>query len=74
MPFSFPSLEETYEALRTFKVLQIEKPEITASACSSVVNSVSSISDLKELYHALRVNDILKCELNAKAFEVTFVL
>ncbi|KAL3849975.1 hypothetical protein ACJIZ3_011857 [Penstemon smallii] len=66
---SFGSLEETYEALRTFEVLGIEnKPDIRTSACASVVDTIwSTSSPLKDLFHALRLNGILKCELNNEA-------
>ncbi|XP_016459633.1 dolichyl-diphosphooligosaccharide--protein glycosyltransferase subunit 2 isoform X2 [Nicotiana tabacum] len=66
---SFSSLEETYEALRTFEVLGIEKqPDIRAASCASVVDTLSSSSSaLNDLFQALRVNGILKCELNKKA-------
>lgn len=66
------SLEETYEALRTFEVLGIEKqPDIRAASCASVVDTLSSSSSaLKDLFQALRVNGILKCELNKKALAV----
>ncbi|KAL0435585.1 UNVERIFIED_CONTAM: Dolichyl-diphosphooligosaccharide--protein glycosyltransferase subunit [Sesamum radiatum] len=67
---SFGSLEETYEALKTFEVLGIEKkPDITSPACASVVNTLQSTSSaLKDLFHALRVNGILKCDLQNEAF------
>ncbi|KAL8530255.1 hypothetical protein ACS0TY_007342 [Phlomoides rotata] len=67
---SFGSLEETYEALKTFEVLGIEKKhDIRISACSSAVVILSSTSStLKDLFYALRVNSILKCELNNEAF------
>ncbi|XP_022874529.1 dolichyl-diphosphooligosaccharide--protein glycosyltransferase subunit 2 [Olea europaea var. sylvestris] len=67
---SFGSLEETYEALRTFEVLGIEKEPLTrTSVCASVSDALTSTSSsLKDLFQALRVNGILKCELNDKAF------
>ncbi|RAL42188.1 hypothetical protein DM860_011971 [Cuscuta australis] len=71
---SFGSLEETYEALRTFEVLGIEKKSvIRASTCKSIgdVLSASSSSHLKDLFQALRVNGILKCELNDDAIAHT---
>ncbi|CAA2933566.1 dolichyl-diphosphooligosaccharide--glycosyltransferase subunit 2-like [Olea europaea subsp. europaea] len=74
---SFGSLEETYEALRTFVVLGIEKePVIRTSVCASVAETLSSPSSaLKDLFQALRVNGILKCEINDKAFaEIAFRL
>ncbi|KAL2556926.1 Dolichyl-diphosphooligosaccharide--protein glycosyltransferase subunit 2 [Forsythia ovata] len=68
---SFGSLEETYEALRTFEVLGIEKKVDTrASTCATVVDTIGSPSSaLKDLFHALRINGILKCELNDEAFK-----
>ncbi|XP_011080069.1 dolichyl-diphosphooligosaccharide--protein glycosyltransferase subunit 2 [Sesamum indicum] len=67
---SFGSLEETYEALKTFEVLGIKKkPDIRTSACASVVDTLQSTSSaLKDLFHALRVNGILKCDLSNEAF------
>ncbi|KAI3460965.1 hypothetical protein Pfo_017628 [Paulownia fortunei] len=67
---SFGSLEETYEAFITFGVLGIEeKPNIRTSACVSVVDTIRSTSSaLTDLFYALRVNGILKCELNDEAF------
>ncbi|PWA35716.1 myosin heavy chain-related protein [Artemisia annua] len=63
------SLEEAYGALRTFKVLGIEKkPEDTT--CKSVVDTLSSASsNSKDLYHALRVNGLLKCKTSTAALE-----
>ncbi|KAG9144986.1 hypothetical protein Leryth_017454 [Lithospermum erythrorhizon] len=67
---SFASIEEAYKALRTFDVMGIEKePNIKDSTCQSVVDILrSSDSALKELFHALKVNEMLKCELNNEAF------
>ncbi|KAL0459389.1 UNVERIFIED_CONTAM: Dolichyl-diphosphooligosaccharide--protein glycosyltransferase subunit [Sesamum latifolium] len=67
---SFGNLEETYEALKTFEVLGIEKkPDIRTSACASVADTLQSTSSaLKDLFHALRVNGILKCDLKDEAF------
>ncbi|CAN4084749.1 unnamed protein product [Withania somnifera] len=66
----FTSLKETYEALRTFKVLGIgQQPDIKAKTCKSVVDTLKSPSSaLKDLFQALRVNGILKCELNEETF------
>ncbi|KAL6516182.1 hypothetical protein OROGR_019487 [Orobanche gracilis] len=67
---SFGSLEETYEALKTFEVLGIEKkPDVRRPACASVASTLLSASSaVKDLFHALRVNGILKCELKNEAF------
>ncbi|KAG6400908.1 hypothetical protein SASPL_137753 [Salvia splendens] len=66
-------LEETYEALKTFKVLGIEKKHaIRTSSCASVADTLKSTSSaLKDFFDALRVNSILKCELNSEAVRGT---
>lgn len=66
------SLEETYEALRTFEVIGIDKKhEIRASTCQTVVDTLgSSSSALNDVFQALRANRILNCELNDEAFSV----
>ncbi|KAF2292708.1 hypothetical protein GH714_027188 [Hevea brasiliensis] len=65
------SLEETYEALRTFEVLGIDKkPDISLPACQSVLETLgSSSSASKDLFYALKVNGMLKCEINKEVFE-----
>ncbi|KAH6813648.1 ribophorin II family protein [Perilla frutescens var. frutescens] len=67
---SFGSLEETYEALKTFEVLGIEKKnDLRTSSCTSVADTLRSTSSaLKDFFHALRVNSILKCKLNSEIF------
>ncbi|GFZ20296.1 ribophorin II (RPN2) family protein [Actinidia rufa] len=67
---SFGSLEEAYEALRTFDLLGIGKQlNIRASACPSVVDTLGSASSsLKDLFYALRVNMLLKCEISEEVF------
>ncbi|KAL3531221.1 hypothetical protein ACH5RR_010543 [Cinchona calisaya] len=67
---SLNSLEETYEALRTFEALGIDKKsDMKAYTCQTVVDTLwSPSSALKDLFQALRVNGILKCELNDEAF------
>ncbi|CAH9073764.1 unnamed protein product [Cuscuta europaea] len=70
---SFGSLEDTYEALRTFEVLKIDKKfDIMASTCKSIGDTLlSPSSDLKDLFQAFRVNGILKCDLNGDAIAST---
>uniref|UniRef100_A0A5B7ANW5 Dolichyl-diphosphooligosaccharide--protein glycosyltransferase subunit 2 n=1 Tax=Davidia involucrata TaxID=16924 RepID=A0A5B7ANW5_DAVIN len=67
---SLGSLEETYEALRTFEILGIEKkPDIRASTCPSVVDTLgSSSSSPKDLFYSFKVNGLLKCESNEEVF------
>ncbi|KAK9280882.1 hypothetical protein L1049_003773 [Liquidambar formosana] len=68
---SFGSLEETYEALRTFEILGIEKkPDISTTTCPLVVETLGlSSTTLKDLFYALRVSGILKCKINEEVFE-----
>ncbi|KAF5190155.1 Dolichyl-diphosphooligosaccharide--protein glycosyltransferase subunit [Thalictrum thalictroides] len=68
---SFTSLEETYEALRTFQILGVEKKaEISPVACPLVVETLTSPSSNPEkLFNALRVQQILKCGVDADLFE-----
>lgn len=68
------SLEETYEALRTFEVLGIDKKsDIDTAACQSVLEILGSPSSaLKDLFYALKVNGILKCDIEKDVFEVLF--
>uniref|UniRef100_A0A9I9DX10 Dolichyl-diphosphooligosaccharide--protein glycosyltransferase subunit 2 n=1 Tax=Cucumis melo TaxID=3656 RepID=A0A9I9DX10_CUCME len=66
----FGSLEETHEALRTFDILGIqEKLNINAATCKSVSEVLSSSAVLKDLFYALRVNDVLKCDIKEETFE-----
>ncbi|XP_022728086.1 dolichyl-diphosphooligosaccharide--protein glycosyltransferase subunit 2-like [Durio zibethinus] len=66
---SFKSLEETYEALRTFQILGIEKkPDVTAAACRSISETIGlSSSTPKNLFYALKANSIAECKINEKA-------
>ncbi|KAL5697327.1 hypothetical protein ACHQM5_030814 [Ranunculus cassubicifolius] len=68
---SFPSLEEAYEALRTYQVLGVEKPvDISTATCPLVVKTIqSSSANSTDLFNALRVNQILKCKVDAGLFE-----
>ncbi|XP_048232538.1 dolichyl-diphosphooligosaccharide--protein glycosyltransferase subunit 2 isoform X2 [Ricinus communis] len=68
---SFGSLEEAYEALRTFEVLGIDKkPDISVPACHSVLETLGSSSAVsKDIFYALKVNGILKCEVNEDVLE-----
>ncbi|KAJ9176456.1 hypothetical protein P3X46_011765 [Hevea brasiliensis] len=68
---SFRSLEETFEALRTFEVLGLDKkPDISLPSCRSVMETLGSSSSVsKDLFYALKVNGILKCEISEEVFE-----
>ncbi|KAJ6736257.1 RIBOPHORIN II [Salix viminalis] len=68
---SFSSVEKTYEELRTFEVLGIDKrSDISTAACQSVSEILgSSSSTLKDLFYALKVNGILQCGIKEDVFE-----
>ncbi|XP_050364258.1 dolichyl-diphosphooligosaccharide--protein glycosyltransferase subunit 2 [Argentina anserina] len=67
---SFASLEEAYEALRSFEVLGIEKPDVRGATCKSVVEKLGLLASTpKDLFFALKVNRILKCEVKKEVFE-----
>ncbi|WRX11226.1 Dolichyl-diphosphooligosaccharide--protein glycosyltransferase subunit Swp1 - like 1 [Theobroma cacao] len=68
------SLEETYEALRTFEVLGIgKKPDVTATACRSISETLGLLTSTpKDLFYALKANSIVKCKINEKTSEVFF--
>lgn len=68
---SYASLEEAYKALRTFQILGLEKgADVSETTCQLVVEKfMSSESSTKDLFHALKVNSILKCQIDSKAVE-----
>ncbi|RXH98259.1 hypothetical protein DVH24_010584 [Malus domestica] len=68
---SYGSLEEAYEALRSFEVLGInKKSDIRAATCQSVVDKLGSSSSApKDLFFALKVNSILDCEVKNEVLE-----
>ncbi|KAL5135145.1 Dolichyl-diphosphooligosaccharide--protein glycosyltransferase subunit 2 [Glycine soja] len=67
---SFSSLEEAYEALRVFEILTIgNKPDVSTTTCKKVVENLGSSSPVKDLFYALKVNDILKCKVNGDVFK-----
>lgn len=67
------SLEETYEALQSFEILGIEsKHGVRGTACSLVSEVLSSSSSpLKDLFYALKVSSLLKCDVKESQFEVS---
>ncbi|XP_074575481.1 dolichyl-diphosphooligosaccharide--protein glycosyltransferase subunit 2-like [Curcuma longa] len=67
----FPSLEETYHALRTFQILGVgETSEINRATCPVVLETLKSPSSSpKGFFDALRVNNILGCQIGSDTFE-----
>ncbi|GMH31249.1 hypothetical protein Nepgr_033092 [Nepenthes gracilis] len=68
---SFRSIEEAYEALRTFQILGIgENHDMITLACPLVVDSLSSSSaSVKDVFYACKCNRILQCKLNGETFK-----
>ncbi|KAE9460641.1 hypothetical protein C3L33_07396, partial [Rhododendron williamsianum] len=64
------SLKEAYEALRTFEILGIGKElNIRDSTCPFVVETLgSSSSNSWDMFYALGVNRLLKCEINEEVY------
>ncbi|XP_074280044.1 dolichyl-diphosphooligosaccharide--protein glycosyltransferase subunit 2 [Silene latifolia] len=67
---SFKSLDESYEALRTFKILGISNVDISTSTCPLVEETLkSSSASLKDVYFALKSNQILKCKITTENYK-----
>lgn len=66
------SLEDTYQALRTFEILGIGKDlDISSSACTLISETLKSTSaSLKDVSFALKSNQILKCKVDGEDFKV----
>ncbi|KAK9146403.1 hypothetical protein Sjap_006306 [Stephania japonica] len=67
---TFGSFEESYEALRTFEILGVKEFDISKSTCPLVLKTLEAFPpSSKDLFDALRVNHILRCEVEADIFE-----
>ncbi|XP_078154443.1 dolichyl-diphosphooligosaccharide--protein glycosyltransferase subunit 2-like [Carex rostrata] len=68
---SFGSLEETYEALRTFQVLGVERSgDKTEGICKTVSEKLSlPDSTTKDIFHALKIKGILGCSTELVDFD-----
>ncbi|KAL9228815.1 hypothetical protein vseg_004353 [Gypsophila vaccaria] len=67
---SFRSLEESYEALRTFEILGIENVDISTTTCPLIEKTIeSSSASLRDVYFALKSNRILKCSIAAESYK-----
>lgn len=69
------SLEDAYEALRTFEILGIEKDlDISTSTCPLIAETFkSSSASLKDVSFALKSNRVLKCKIDGEEFKVLFL-
>ncbi|PKA62681.1 Dolichyl-diphosphooligosaccharide--protein glycosyltransferase subunit 2 [Apostasia shenzhenica] len=68
---SLGSLEDTYEALRTFQILGLEiNSDLSRATCQTLLLKLgSSSSTSKDLLYALRINGILGCQIETTNFE-----
>ncbi|KAG6502587.1 hypothetical protein ZIOFF_034872 [Zingiber officinale] len=67
----FQSLEETYEALRTFQILGVGNfSDIGPATCPVIIDNLTSpASSPKDLFDAIRVNSILECQIGSQTFK-----
>lgn len=58
-----------------FEILGLEekKTHVSGDACQKVLENLNSASSLKDLFYALKVNNILKCDVNSNALKVLFL-
>lgn len=66
------SLEETYEALRTFQILGVGQiSDISPATCPVIIDKLTSpASSPKDLFDGIRANSILECQIGSQIFEV----
>ncbi|PAN26926.1 hypothetical protein PAHAL_5G047700 [Panicum hallii] len=69
---SFGDLERTYEAVRTFQILGLEKyKSVTGKACKFAAEKLASpaSSAAKDLFHAARISGVLGCSVDAGVYD-----
>ncbi|CAO2172491.1 unnamed protein product [Urochloa humidicola] len=69
---SFGDLERTYEAVKTFQILGLEKyKSVTGKACEFAAEKLASpvSSDAKDLFHAARISGVLRCSVDAGVYD-----
>ncbi|PUZ53355.1 hypothetical protein GQ55_5G046400 [Panicum hallii var. hallii] len=69
---SFGDLERTYEAVRTFQILGLEKyKSVTGKACKFAAEKLASpaSSATKDLFHAARISGVLGCSVDAGVYD-----
>uniref|UniRef100_A0A0E0N6L4 Dolichyl-diphosphooligosaccharide--protein glycosyltransferase subunit 2 n=1 Tax=Oryza rufipogon TaxID=4529 RepID=A0A0E0N6L4_ORYRU len=69
---SFGDLETTYEAVRTFQILGVEKDKgLIGKACKFAAEKLasSSSSPAKDLFHAARISGVLKCSVDSGVYD-----
>ncbi|PWZ09990.1 Dolichyl-diphosphooligosaccharide--protein glycosyltransferase subunit 2 [Zea mays] len=68
---SFGDLESTYEAVKTFQILGLEKyNSLSGKACKfAAENLASTDSTAKDLFHAVRISGALGCGVDAGVYD-----
>jgi len=69
---SFGDLERTYEAVRTFQILGLEKyKSVTGKACKFAADKLAApaSSATKDLFHAARISGVLGCSVDAGVYD-----
>ncbi|KAG8054260.1 hypothetical protein GUJ93_ZPchr0001g30369 [Zizania palustris] len=69
---SFGNLERTYEAVRTFQILEVEKDKsLTGKACKLAAEKLAfpSSSPAKDLFHAVRIISVLRCSVDSSGYD-----
>nr|CAB3475188.1 unnamed protein product [Digitaria exilis] len=70
---SFGDLESTYEAVKTFQILGLDKyKSVTGKACEFAAEKLASpaSSSAKDLFHAVRISGVLGCSVDAGVYDV----
>ncbi|KAK7335448.1 hypothetical protein VNO80_27292 [Phaseolus coccineus] len=59
--------------LRVFEIIGFEekKNHVSGKTCQKVLENLDSASPLKDLFYALKVNNILKCDVIREALKAT---
>jgi oligosaccharyltransferase complex subunit delta (ribophorin II) len=67
------SLEETYEALRTFQILAVERSsDKIEGVCKIVTEKLgSSSSTTEDIFYALKIKGVLGCQTESINFDVS---
>lgn len=67
-------METTYEAVRTFKILGVQRDKsLDGKACKLAAHTLSSSSSpAKDLFHAVQIAGVLGCSVDAGVHDVGF--
>ncbi|KAL5222552.1 hypothetical protein ABZP36_027265 [Zizania latifolia] len=66
---SFGDLERTYEAVRTFQILGVEKDKSLTCKLAATKLAPLSSSPAKDLFHAVRISGVLRCGVDSSVYD-----